>query len=225
MDFGIDVSTGSSNRGKRKLPRLIKIIFFTFLILGIFFLSVSYRVQNKFAPQIVAAEKIEGPNIALVFGAGLKRSGAPSHILEDRVLTAIKLYQDGRVGKIIMSGANPVVDYNEVQAMKDFALGEGLPEEAIILDYAGRRTYDSCYRLKEIFSLNKIVLVTQEYHLPRALYLCESLGVSARGVAAIDRGYFYQWKYNLREWPASFKAWLDVNILKPRPILGDKIEL
>ena len=188
-------------------------------------LFIAWRVQEKYAEQIVPVEEITGPNIALVFGAGLKKSGAPSHILEDRVLTAIKLYQDGRVGKIIMSGANPVVDYNEVQAMKDFALSEGLPDDAIILDYAGRRTYDSCYRLKEIFSLNKIILVTQAYHLPRALYLCESLGVSARGISAIDRGYFYQWKYNLREWPASFKAWLDINFLKPKPILGEKIEL
>jgi len=223
MDFGIDLAT--VKKQKKKFSQSIKFFLWAIFIVSVFCLSVSWKVQNKYASQIIEAETISGPNIALVFGAGLKKSGAPSHILEDRVLTAIKLYQDGRVGKIIMSGANPVVDYNEVQAMKDFAIGEGLPEDAIILDYAGRRTYDSCYRLKEIFSLNKIILVTQAYHLPRALYLCESLGVSARGVAAIDRGYFNQWKYDLREWPASFKAWMDINILKPEPILGEKIEL
>jgi len=223
MDIGIE--RGSYRKERRPLSKSIKIIFWIGLILFCFFLFVGWQVQSKYKDEIVSAEKIEGPNIALVFGAGLNKMGAPSHILEDRISTAIQLYQDGRVGKIIMSGANPTVDYNEVQAMKDFAIGEGLPEDAIILDYAGRRTYDSCYRVKEIFSLNKIILITQAYHLPRALYLCEELGVSALGVPAIDRGYFYQWKFSLREWPASFKAWLDINILKPKPILGEKIDL
>ena len=223
MDIGIE--RGSYRKERRHFSKSIKIIFWVGLILFCFFLIVSWNVQSKYKSEIVLAEKIEGQNIALVFGAGLNKAGGPSHVLEDRISTAIKLYQDGRVGKIIMSGANPTIDYNEVQAMKDFAIGEGLPEDAIILDYAGRRTYDSCYRVKEIFSLNKIVLITQAYHLPRALYLCEELGVSALGVPAIDRGYFDQWKFSLREWPASFKAWLDINILKPKPILGEKIDL
>jgi len=222
MDIGIEFAGQGK---KRKVPRYVRATLIVVFIIAALFIIISWRVMSKFDEKIVSPEKISGQNIALVFGAGLKLSGAPSHILEDRILTAIKLYQDGRVGKIIMSGANPTVDYNEVQAMKDFALGEGLPEEAIILDYAGRRTYDSCYRVKDIFSLNKIILVTQAYHLPRALYLCESLGVSSLGVAALDRGYFNQWKYSLREWPASFKAWLDINILKPKPILGEKIDL
>ncbi|KKR06666.1 MAG: hypothetical protein UT32_C0017G0009 [Parcubacteria group bacterium GW2011_GWC2_39_14] len=223
MDIGIE--RGSYRKVHKPWSRFIKILFWSGLILVLFFLFISWHVQSKFKDEIITSEKIEGPNIALVFGAGLNKVGGPSHVLEDRVLTAIKLYQDGKVGKIIMSGANPTVDYNEVQAMKDFAIGEGLPEDVIILDYAGRRTYDSCYRVKEIFSLNKIVLITQAYHLPRALYLCEELGVSALGVPAIDRGYFYKWKFSLREWPASFKAWLDINILKPKPILGEKIDL
>jgi len=223
MDFGIEAA--QVKKTKPSLPIKFQRVLWLCLVLAVFFIWVSWHIQTKYSGEIVSSEQITGPNIALVFGAGLKKSGAPSHILEDRVLTAIKLYQDGKVGKIIMSGANPTVDYNEVQAMKDFAINEGLPEDAIVLDYAGRRTYDSCYRLKNIFSLNKIILVTQAYHLPRALYLCEELGVSSRGVAAQDRGYLDQWEFSLREWPASFKAWMDINILKPKPILGEKLDL
>ena len=109
---------------------------------------------------------------AIVFGAGLWRDGSPSPVLQDRVATAADLYFSGKVKKILMSGDNRFIYYNEPGAMKKFALSLGVPEEDIVLDYAGRRTYDTCYRARAIFGLKEAILVTQSFHLPRALILC-----------------------------------------------------
>lgn len=222
MDIGIEqVQT----RRKLNFSPILKIIILLIIISLIVFLFVLYQVQNKYDDKILEQSEIHAPNIALVFGAGLKAKGQPSAVLEDRIVTAIQLYQDGRVGKIIMSGDNRNVNHNEVQAMKNFAIDQGLPEEDIILDHAGLSTYDSCYRLKEVFNLNKIVLITQKYHLPRALYVCNELDISAVGVFAQDRGYQNQTKYSFREMLASIQAWMDVNIFKPKPIINDKEEI
>lgn len=222
MDIGIEHAHTKKGISFSKATKVVII----FVMIGlVVFLSIVASVQFKYKDKLVEFEDIQPPNIALVFGAGLKAKGEPSAVLEDRILTAIGLYQDGKVGKIIMSGDNRNVNHNEVLAMKNFALQQGLDEADIILDHAGRSTYDSCYRLKEVFSLNKIVLITQEYHLPRALYICNELGIDAVGVAAENRGYAKQVKYSSREMLASVQAWLDVNIFRPKPILGEKEEI
>lgn len=160
--------------------------------------------------------------VAIVFGAGLWRDGSPTPVLKDRVATAAELYFAGKVEKLLMSGDNSYVEYNEPQAMKDYALELGVPADAIVLDYAGRRTYDSCYRAREIFGVNNAILVTQDFHLPRALFICNALGVQAVGVSADMRTYrqrseFY---WHLREIPATMVAMWDVYITRPLPILG-----
>jgi len=207
MDMVVEPGHTGSQR-KRGFGK--KIVFTLFFIAFCLFLLTA-RVQWKYAKNIIDSKEIETPNIALVFGAGLKATGGPSDILEDRIRSAIALYQEGKVGKIILSGDNRVSDYNEVEAMKNFALEQGLPEEALLLDGGGVSTYDSCRRLQSEFNLSKAVLVTQRYHLFRALYVCRELGIDAVGVAAIDRGYFQQKKFSLREWPASLQAWWQVN--------------
>jgi len=161
--------------------------------------------------------------VAIVFGAGLWRDGTPTPVLRDRVKTASKLYFAGKTEKILLSGDNSSEYYDEPSAMKKYAISLGIPEEAIVLDYAGRRTYDTCYRAKHIFGINKAILITQSFHLPRALYTCNSLGVNSIGVPSNLRTYrksslFY---WNLREIPATFVAMLDLHINKPIPILGD----
>jgi len=160
---------------------------------------------------------------AIVFGAGLMRDGSPSPILRDRVATAAELYLSGRVEKLLMSGDNRFIDYNEPQAMKEYALELGVPEEDIVLDYAGRRTYDTCYRAKHIFGLGRVLLVTQRYHLPRALLTCNALGLQAEGVRADQRVYNIQsmryWR--IREIPALLVAMIEVYIIHPIPVLGD----
>ena len=112
---------------------------------------------------------------------GLWRNGTPTPVLQDRIETAADLYFAGKVEKLLMSGDNRFIYYNEPGAMREYAISLGVPEEDIVLDYAGRRTYDTCYRAKAIFGLEKAILVTQAFHMPRALYTCNQLGVESPG--------------------------------------------
>lgn len=172
----------------------------------------TYNIQNV-PPQ----------RAAIVFGAGLWRDGSPTPVLRDRVATAADLYFTGKVEKILMSGDNRFIEYNEPGAMRAYALSLGVPEEAIVLDYAGRRTYDTCYRARFIFGLERAILVTQSFHLPRALYTCSALGLEVVGVPADRRAYrktSWLW-WNLRELPATLTALLQVHLTRPLPVLGE----
>jgi vancomycin permeability regulator SanA len=158
-----------------------------------------------------------------VFGAGLWRDGSPTPVLRDRVATAADLYFDGKVEKLLMSGDNRFESYNEPAAMREYALLLGIPDDAIVLDYAGRRTYDTCYRARDIFKVKQAILVTQRFHLPRALYICNVLGLQSIGVTADRRDYressLLYW--NIRELPAALVAVWEVHISKPLPVLGN----
>jgi SanA protein len=172
--------------------------------------------------RIHSVEDAPEERVAIIFGAGLRRDGGPTAILQDRVETGAKLYFDGKVEKLLMSGDNRFLDYNEPESMRQYALLLGVPDEAIALDYAGRRTYDTCYRAKTIFGVENALLVTQKFHLPRALFLCNALGVKALGVEANNRNYrnssLIVW--NIREQLATMGAFWDVFVDKPTPILG-----
>lgn len=160
--------------------------------------------------------------VAIIFGAGLRRDGTPTAMLRDRVLTGAELYFSGRVEKLLMSGDNRFVDYNEPESMRRFALSVGVPDEAIVLDYAGRRTYDTCYRARAIFGVRSALLVTQNFHLPRALFLCNMLGLEVSGVQALNcywNGSPFVW--NVREQFATIAAFLDLYVSSPSPVLGD----
>lgn len=173
--------------------------------------------------RIYQKENAPSERLAIVFGAGLRRDGTPTPILRDRVETAASLYFSGRVEKLLMSGDNSVLNYNEPEAMRQYALSLGVPDEAIAMDYAGRRTYDTCYRAKTIFGVKSALLVTQKFHLPRALFLCNALGLDASGVEANNRRYrggsLLVW--NIREQLATVGAFLDVYVSGPLPILGE----
>ncbi len=165
--------------------------------------------------------------VALVLGAGLWADGSPTPALYDRVATAVDLYKAGKVSKLLMSGDNRFVWYNEPEAMRRLAVQLGVPDHDIVLDYAGRRTYDSCYRARKIFGVRQVIVVTQRYHLDRAVYLCHALKIQATGMVADRRTYtppYYQWWW-LRETPALVNAWLDVHLLHPLPVLGEKVPL
>jgi SanA protein len=138
-------------------------------------------------------------------------------------MTAAQLYVNGKVEKLLMSGDNSTLDYNEPLAMLEYALSLGVPREAIVLDYAGRRTYDTCYRARAVFGVEKAILVTQDFHLPRALFLCNALGLEAVGVEASNFYYLKRSRliWNTRELLATFGAFVDVYVKKPVPILGD----
>jgi SanA protein len=161
----------------------------------------------------------------LVFGAGYWADGTPSDVMKDRVEAAVDLYRSGKVRLVLFSGDNRFADYNEPAKMREYALSLGLPAEAIVLDYAGRRTYDSCYRARDIFGLTEALLVTQRYHLPRALYTCQRLGLDAVGFAADRRPYVYIRAYWVREVPALLLAWWELWVSHPLPVLGDRIPI
>ncbi len=190
------------------------------LVTGLYARPKTYS-SSELAPS--AGEGVPARRVAIVFGAGLWRDGTATPVLIDRVTTAANLYLAGKVEKLLMSGDNRFVEYNEPAVMRTLALSLGVPEEAIVLDYAGRRTYDTCYRAKAIFGVTEAILVTQAFHLPRALYECNRLGVDAVGVEADLRIYrkssMLYW--NVRELLATAAALWDVNIGHPIPVLGD----
>jgi len=206
MDIGIE--RGDSKN--RMFFNKSKIIIWFVVVVLLINLLIVYRVQTKYSDRIIQADQIESPAIGLVFGAGLRAKGQPGAVLEDRVSSAIKLYQDGQIGKIVMSGDNSTANHNEVQAMKNYALEQGLFEDAIIMDHAGISTYESCKRYEELIGSKRVVLITQKYHLPRALYLCNKVGLEAVGVVAETMKGKVKLKYKMREYAASLKAWLDI---------------
>jgi SanA protein len=165
--------------------------------------------------------------VAIVFGAGYWPNGVLSLILRERLDAALELYETGRVQKLLFSGDNQVVEYNEPERMLAYALEHGVPREDIVLDYAGRRTYDTCYRARDIFQLSNAILVTQHYHLPRALETCRTLGLDTVGYAANryqHKGY-YLILYRVREIPALWLAWWDLHVGRPVPILGEPLPI
>ena len=173
--------------------------------------------------KIHTVEESPAAPVGIVFGAGLNRDGSPSPVLRHRVQTAVDLYFAGKISKILMSGDNRFVDYNEPAAMYEYAVELGLPAEDVVLDYAGRRTYDTCYRARDIFQVNDVLLITQRFHLPRALFICRQLGLDAQGVSANQVQYrkLSQIIWNTREIPATLVAFIELFITRPLPVLGD----
>jgi SanA protein len=211
----------------RKLLKRISLVLFWLLmviLLLIFLLVVLPRLITTWTTRksVYSVENVPVSRVAIVFGAGLWRDGSPTPVLRDRVATAARLYFTGKVEKILMSGDNSHISYNEPGAMRDYALELGVPDRDIVLDYAGRRTYDTCYRARSIFGLQQAVLVTQAFHLPRALYVCNALHLPAVGVPADLRNYHPRSLlfWNLREIPATLVALWEVHLSHPQPILG-----
>lgn len=178
-----------------------------------------------YAPLIYETEQVPAQQVAIVFGAEVYRSGRLSGVLRDRMDTAIALYQGGVVQKLLLSGDNPTSDYDEPGAMMAYALRQGVSEEDIQPDYGGRRTYDTCYRAHHIFQVKTAVLVTQEYHLPRALFTCHTIGIQAVG-AKSDIGSYHRARwFTIRETGATMLALWDVLREQPAPILGEPIPI
>lgn len=175
-------------------------------------------VALRYTARIVEADAaaLTGYDTAVVFGAAVRR-GQPSTVLRDRLDTAIALYHSGQVSQLIMSGDGRAADYDEPGVMAQYAIQRGIPRSAILLDRAGLRTYATCHRLRDVYETSTAVLVTQAYHLPRALFTCELLGIDAVGVSADKRAYHNAHWYNFREYAALTAAAWDVIV---RPLFG-----
>ncbi len=204
---------------KSRIKVLFKVIFIIAVIFGATAAVINIIVYESAKDKIYTADEYKFTDKAdciLVLGAGVREDGSPSNMLEDRLITGIRLYKNGASDVLLMSGDHSSKDYDEVGAMLDYAVNDGVEKEKIFLDHAGFSTYESLYRAKEIFGAEKIVIVTQKYHLYRALYLAEALGLEAVGVQADMRTYIGQSMRETREIAARVKDFAYA-LLKPEP--------
>jgi len=212
---------------KRNINRMIKIMIIGIIILMIAIFSLNIYVVNSTKNEIVKEENvsnIEGVDCILILGAGIW-GDKPSPMLEDRLKEGITLYKKGTTKKIIMSGDHSREDYDEVKIMKEYAESEGVSSEDIFMDHAGFSSYDSVYRAKEIFGVQKMIIVTQKYHLYRSLYIAKKLGIEAYGIESNLRTYPGQVFREIREILARDKDYFKC-IMKPEAsIMGEKISL
>lgn len=180
--------------------------------------------------QIYTFDTVPARPVAIIFGAQVYSSGRLSAMLADRVTVGARLYHAGKVQALLLTGDNSLAEYNEPEAMRRYALELGVPDDAIVLDYAGFRTYDSCYRARAIFQVDQAILVTQDFHLDRALLTCNQLGIDSVGVAADfvrPTGYARRslLQSELREFPATAMSVFDLLRDEKPTYLGDPLPI
>ena len=212
--------------GIKKGTQRMLIIFLLMIVVGLAsVIIINLYIKSSVKDNILSpkeASELQADCI-LILGAGVWENNTPSPMLKDRLLQGIELYELKASNKLLMSGDHGSKDYDEVNVMKDFAIERGVPSENIFMDHAGFSTYESMYRARDIFKVKRIIIVTQGYHLYRALYDAEGLGLEAYGVAADPREYAGQSYREFRESLARVKDFLYV-IIKPEPTyLGEEI--
>ncbi|MGL5152760.1 MAG: SanA/YdcF family protein [Clostridium sp.] len=211
---------------KKSLIKAGAILLTITIFIGVILLGILYKVRNFGEKHIITnIEDIpEGYKTVIVLGAGIKSDGTPSDILKDRLITTLNVMEKSNCEKVIVSGDHGKKEYNEVGVMKKELLQGGIDERNIFMDHAGFSTYETMYRAKEIFKVDKAIIITNEYHLPRALYIANSLGIEVYGVPSDIRNYYYIDSYEAREVVAQIKDFIYVNVLKPEPTyLGEEI--
>lgn len=189
--------------------------------------SINNYVKSAVKSRIISVQAASRLNAdcILILGAGIRNDGRPSDMLKDRLKQGIELYKLGASDKLLVSGDHGRAEYDEVNVMKQFAIDDGVESENVFMDHAGFSTYESLYRARDIFKAGKIIIVTQEYHLYRALYIAERLGIDAYGIAADPRQYAGQSYRELREILARTKDFFYV-MAKPEPTyLGKAIPI
>ncbi len=183
---------------------------------------IIWKVKDRIISPREAVE-LENVDCIMVLGCGVRQDGSPSGMLKDRLEEGIGLYKGGASDRLLMSGDHGRKDYDEVNLMKQYAVEAGIPSENIFMDHAGFSTYESMYRARDIFQVKKIVIVTQNYHMYRALFVARSMGMEAYGVASDPRSYGGQLLRDVRELLARPKD-LIYTVVKPKPTyLGEAI--
>lgn len=214
---------------ERSRKNFLKKVILSLCCLCILGLGVVYGISDYMERHTVGrilssgeAQKLDADCI-LVLGCRVHEDGSPSLMLADRLEKGIELYESGASARLLMSGDHGRSEYDEVNTMKAFAVEQGVPSEAVFMDHAGFSTYDSIYRAKDVFQAEKIIVVSQEYHLSRALYIAERLGLDAYGVAAADISYQGTTYRSLREAAARGKDFL-LAWVQPQPkFLGEAV--
>lgn len=181
------------------------------------------KKEEGFILTVQEAGQLQDVDCIMVLGCGVKQDGSPSGMLQDRLLQGIDLYGEGVSDRLLMSGDHGTVDYDEVNLMKQYAIDKGIPSQDIFMDHAGFSTYESMYRARDIFQVKKIVIVTQRYHLYRALYVAQAMGMEAWGVASDPRVYGGQKLRDLRELLARPKDWVYTRVMPKPTYLGEAI--
>ena len=195
------------------------------IVLGINFIVVGMGGRDLVSEKDMLKESSFRADCIIVLGAQVKADGTPSKMLRDRLDEGIRLYEAGAAPKILMSGDDGQVEYNEVAAMAAYAEDAGVSKKDLFLDHAGFSTYESMYRAQYIFGVKRAIVVTQKYHEYRALYIGQRLGMDVRGVSAADINYAFQGFRDIREVMARDKDFLQC-IFWPKPTyLGDKIDI
>ena len=214
-----------------KIQKVIKRLIIICLCLGIagllILIGINIHVKSTVKDRIVESDGISDKEFdcIMVLGCQVKEGGEPSNMLRDRLQRGVEVYQYGASEKLLMSGDHGRTDYNEVETMKQYAIDEGIDSENVFMDHAGFSTYESISRAKEVFGVKRMVIITQEYHLYRALYIAEKLGIEAYGVASDYHIYAGQSMRDLREVLARAKDFV-TTIIKPEPTyLGDFIDI
>lgn len=213
---------------KNRLYRAALLALSIFVLCALCLMGISSYMKHTVNDRIFSAPDAynkETADCIIVLGAAVYENGTLSDMLRDRLDYGIRLYKQGAAGKLLMSGDHGQENYDEVNAMKQYAIKQGVPSEDIFMDHAGFSTYESMYRAKEIFGAEKAIVVTQRYHLYRALYIAEGLGLSAFGVASDQNLYRGQTMRETRETLARCKDFVQT-IFKPAPTyLGEAIPL
>ena len=216
-------------KSKKKLILRIFIVLVVLGVLGIASVAgINGIVIGTASRRILSPEEaaeLTDVDCILVLGCLVNDGGVPSDMLHDRLRQSVELYKMGAAPKLLMSGDHGREYYNEVDAMKIYAVGQGIASEHVFMDHAGFSTYESMYRAKEIFGVKKVIIVTQEYHLYRAVYIARSLGLDAYGVTSDYNRYIGQFRRDVREVLARVKDF-GTSILKPEPTyLGETIPI
>ncbi len=213
---------------KKVMKRFILIFFGIGIFVALMFVGINIYVRLTAKQKIITMEearKLQEVDCIIVLGASVTNGDTPSLMLEDRLKTGIALYYEGCSPKLLMSGDHGELYYDEVNVMKNYAKDAGVPSDDVFMDHAGFSTYESMYRAREVFGAKKVIIVTQKYHLPRALHIAESMGLEAYGVACEDIRYAGQTMRDVREFLAIGKDFF-TSIFKPEPtLLGGKIDL
>jgi len=211
-----------------KIINLIKTFLLVVAVAVIFIIYSNIAVYKSGQTGVFSADDAPKAEAAIILGARVYNSGILSQVLADRMETGIELYKKGKIKKLLLTGDHGQVTYDEVNHMRIYALDRGVPEEDIFMDHAGFSTYDSMYRARDVFKVKKAVIVTQQFHLPRALYIARRMGIESVGVPADKRKYLGERYLFFREVLARTKAVAQVSLrIKPKylgpeiPISGD----